>query len=157
MTPHSKESLAFHSLLRWKMFVIQILATSLMHFLFKRSGECTFWAQEWKGYSAHWAITQPPVIAQLVWIISLTWICHSFASASVYVHWGCAHSVTKNMDWLIDFDCVSGGFHVVFLALAQSMAHYNSVAQKLVSLHSITNTVFISFSSSCYRGSYSVW
>ena len=35
ITSHSKESLAFHSLLRWKMIVIQILATSLMHFLFK--------------------------------------------------------------------------------------------------------------------------
>ena len=29
---HSKESLAFHSFLRWKMIIIQILATSLMHF-----------------------------------------------------------------------------------------------------------------------------
>ena len=45
----SKENLAFHSLLRWKMIIIQILAISLMHFLFKRLGECTFWAQEWKG------------------------------------------------------------------------------------------------------------
>ena len=31
----SKENLAFHSLLRWKMIIIQILATSLMHFLLK--------------------------------------------------------------------------------------------------------------------------
>ena len=50
ITSHSKENLAFHSLLRWKMIIIQILATPLMHFLFKRLGECTFWAQEWKGY-----------------------------------------------------------------------------------------------------------
>ena len=49
MTSHSMENLAFHSLLRWKMIIIQILATPLMHFLFKRLGECTFWAQEWKG------------------------------------------------------------------------------------------------------------
>ena len=48
-TSHSKENLAFHSLLRWKMIIIQILATPLMHFLFKRLGECTFWAQDWKG------------------------------------------------------------------------------------------------------------
>ena len=43
MTSHSKENLVFHSLPRWKMIIIQILATSLMHFLFKRLGECTFW------------------------------------------------------------------------------------------------------------------
>ena len=49
MTLHSKENLAFHSLLRWKMILIQILTTLLMHFLFRRLGECTFWAQEWKG------------------------------------------------------------------------------------------------------------
>ena len=49
ITSHSKENLAFHSLLRWKMIIIQILATPLMHFLFKRLGECTSWAQEWKG------------------------------------------------------------------------------------------------------------
>ena len=49
ITSHSKESLAFHSLLRWKMIVIQILATSLIHFLSNRLGESTFWAQEWKG------------------------------------------------------------------------------------------------------------
>ena len=48
MTSHSKENLAFHSLLRWKMILIQILTTSLMHFPFRRLGECTFWAQEWK-------------------------------------------------------------------------------------------------------------
>ena len=42
ITSHSKENLAFHSLLRWKKITIQILATSLMHFLFKRLGECTF-------------------------------------------------------------------------------------------------------------------
>ena len=44
MTSHSKDSLAFHSLLRWKMILIQILTTLLMHFLFRRLGECTFWA-----------------------------------------------------------------------------------------------------------------
>ena len=47
---HSMENLAFHSLLRWKMIIIQILATPLMHFLFKRLGEGTFWAQEWVGH-----------------------------------------------------------------------------------------------------------
>ena len=36
ITSHSMENLAFHSLLRWKMIIIQILATPLMHFLFKR-------------------------------------------------------------------------------------------------------------------------
>ena len=37
---HSKENLAFHSLLRWKMiFILQILPTSLIHFLFKRPGD----------------------------------------------------------------------------------------------------------------------
>ena len=37
------------SLLMWKMIIMQILATSILHLLFKRLGECTFWAQEWKG------------------------------------------------------------------------------------------------------------
>ena len=50
MTSHSKENLAFHSLLRWKMILIQILTTLLMLFPFRRLGECTFWAQEWKGW-----------------------------------------------------------------------------------------------------------
>ena len=45
ITSHSKENLGFHTLLRWKMIIIQILAISLMHFLFKRLGEWTFWAQ----------------------------------------------------------------------------------------------------------------
>ena len=49
ITSHSKENLAFHSLLRWKMIIIQILATSLIQSLFERLGEYTFWAQEWKG------------------------------------------------------------------------------------------------------------
>ena len=50
ITSHSKENLAYYSLLRWKMIVIQILTTSLIHFLSNRLGECTFWAQEWQGY-----------------------------------------------------------------------------------------------------------
>ena len=39
----------FHSLLRWKVIILQILATSLIQSLFERLGEYTFWAQEWKG------------------------------------------------------------------------------------------------------------
>ena len=50
MTSHSKENLTFHSLLRWKVIILQILATSLIQSLFERLGEYTFWAQEWKGY-----------------------------------------------------------------------------------------------------------
>ena len=46
ITSHSKENLAFHSLLRWKMIILPTLITSLMHLLFKRLGECTFSAQE---------------------------------------------------------------------------------------------------------------
>ena len=60
---HSKENLASYSLLRWKMIIIQILAISLMHFLFKRLGEWTFWAQEWKGWPFHsqeWSISNFP-------------------------------------------------------------------------------------------------
>ena len=37
LASHScKENLAFHSLLGWKIIILQILATSLIHFLFKR-------------------------------------------------------------------------------------------------------------------------
>ena len=39
-------AVGFHSLLRWKMIILPILTTLLIHFLFKRSGECSFWAQE---------------------------------------------------------------------------------------------------------------
>ena len=50
ITSHSMENVAFHSLLRWKMIILPILTTSLMHFLLGRLGECTFWTWEWKGY-----------------------------------------------------------------------------------------------------------
>ena len=49
MTSHSMENLTFHSLLRWKVVIIQILATSLIQSLLERLGEYTFLAQEWKG------------------------------------------------------------------------------------------------------------
>ena len=49
MTSHSMENLTFHSLLRWKVIILQILATSLIQSLFERLEEYTFWAQEWKG------------------------------------------------------------------------------------------------------------
>ena len=49
MTSHSMENLTFHSLLRWKVIILQILATSPIQSLFERLGEYTFWAQEWKG------------------------------------------------------------------------------------------------------------
>ena len=42
-TSHSMENLAFHNSLRWKMIALPILTTSLIHFLSKRFGECTFW------------------------------------------------------------------------------------------------------------------
>ena len=42
ITSHSKENLAFHSLLRWKMILIQILTTLLMHFLFRKVGRMYF-------------------------------------------------------------------------------------------------------------------
>ena len=47
MTSHSMENLTFHSLLRWKVIILQILATSRIQLLFERLGEYTFWAQEW--------------------------------------------------------------------------------------------------------------
>ena len=46
MTSHSMENLTFHSLLRWKVIILQILATSLIQSLFERLGGYTFWAQE---------------------------------------------------------------------------------------------------------------
>ena len=44
ITTRSMENLAFHSLLRWKMVILPILANSPMYFLFKMLGECAFWA-----------------------------------------------------------------------------------------------------------------
>ena len=58
LQPHKKYDITqhgeldFHSLLRWKVIILQILATSLIQSLFERLGEYTFWAQEWKGYCA---------------------------------------------------------------------------------------------------------
>ena len=49
MTSHSMENLTFHSLLRWKVIILQTLATSLIQSLFERLGEYTFWSQAWKG------------------------------------------------------------------------------------------------------------
>ena len=48
IAPHSMKNLAFHSLLRWKMIILPILITSLIHFSLGRLGECTFWTWEWK-------------------------------------------------------------------------------------------------------------
>ena len=42
MTSHSMENLTFHSLLRSKIIILQILATSLIQLLFERLGEYTF-------------------------------------------------------------------------------------------------------------------
>ena len=41
---HGMENLAFYTSLRWKMIILPILATSLIQFLIKMLGECTFWA-----------------------------------------------------------------------------------------------------------------
>ena len=49
ITSHSMKNLAFHSLLRWKMIILPILTTSLIHLSSKRLGERTFWTWEWKG------------------------------------------------------------------------------------------------------------
>ena len=38
---HSNGELDFHCLLRWKMIIVPILTTSLIHFLFRSLGECT--------------------------------------------------------------------------------------------------------------------
>ena len=42
MTSHSMENLTFHSLLRWKVIILQILATSLIQLLFERLGNTLF-------------------------------------------------------------------------------------------------------------------
>ena len=44
ITSHTMKNLAFHGSLRWKRIILSILATSLVHFLFKMLRECTFWA-----------------------------------------------------------------------------------------------------------------
>ena len=49
VTSNNMENLAFHSLLRWKKVMLPILTTRDIHFLLKRSWECTFWTWEWKG------------------------------------------------------------------------------------------------------------
>ena len=49
ITSHSMQSLAFQSLLRWKMIVLPNSPCITYTFLHKRLGECTFWAWEWKG------------------------------------------------------------------------------------------------------------
>ena len=49
ITSHSMKNLAFHHLLRWKIIILPILITPLMHFSLGRLGECTFSTWEWKG------------------------------------------------------------------------------------------------------------
>ena len=68
ITSHSKENLAFHSLLRWKVIIIQIFATSLMHFLFKRLGECTSWATFQGGGLVRVIRRQPPGFEKADWL-----------------------------------------------------------------------------------------
>ena len=53
MTSHSMENLTFHSLLRWKVIILQIIATSLIQSLFERLGEYTFWAFWVKGLRSY--------------------------------------------------------------------------------------------------------
>ena len=56
--PHQKhitqsmENVAFHRLLRWKMIILPILTTSLIHFSLKSWENLLFWTWEWKGYTA---------------------------------------------------------------------------------------------------------
>ena len=49
ITSHSKENLTFNSLLRLKMIIIQILATPLMHFLFRKVRRMYFLISGLKG------------------------------------------------------------------------------------------------------------
>ena len=50
LQPHEKYDITvwttFHSLLRWKMIILPILTTSLIHFSLGRLGECSFWTWE---------------------------------------------------------------------------------------------------------------
>ena len=63
LQPHQKyyitqmKNLAFHSLLRWKMIMLPILAISLIPFSLKGWDSVTFWSWEWKGWNLtkHWA------------------------------------------------------------------------------------------------------
>ena len=48
ITSDSIENLVFHNLLRWKMIILPIPTTSLIHFFLGRMGECTFWTWEWR-------------------------------------------------------------------------------------------------------------
>ena len=43
ITPHSMKSLAFHSLLRWKMIILPTLTPSLYTFLFQKVGRMYRW------------------------------------------------------------------------------------------------------------------
>ena len=73
ITSHSKENLAFHSLLRWKMILIRILTTLLMHFLFRRLGECTFFSLGVKGLIIHFLFIElvfERVFGEYTWLVS---------------------------------------------------------------------------------------
>ena len=50
ITSHSMENLAFHTLLRWRMIILQILTTPLIHFSFKGWENVNFLSWDWKGY-----------------------------------------------------------------------------------------------------------
>ena len=53
ITLHSRENLAFYSLLRWKMIILLILTTFRIHVSLKSLEECTFWTWEWKVETWH--------------------------------------------------------------------------------------------------------
>ena len=86
-TSHSMENLTFHSLLRWKMIILQILATSLIHFLFERLGECTFLSSGVKGLTVQKAIINSYLSSEVIVLPypykpQLPTICSKMASCS---------------------------------------------------------------------------
>ena len=50
-SPTGMKNLAFHSLLRWKMIILPIITTSLIHFSLKGWENYFFKTSEWKGFN----------------------------------------------------------------------------------------------------------
>ena len=92
ITSDSMENLAFQSLLRWKMIILPILTTSLLHFSLKGWENVTFWSWEWKVDLTMGKISCFPKV-HLDWLVQKRVWCGIYFCCSVqcFVHYKITH------------------------------------------------------------------
>ena len=108
---HSMENLAFHSSIRWKMIILPILTMSLIHFSYKRLGECTLWTygsarvnpfrsrvQEVHCPTSYWEMGKVGCIVRICSVITLCqWVSYEQPSCPhrvmLFFWWGCRRNL----------------------------------------------------------------